>query len=447
MLEIRVPKTFKKERTYIIDILLKEYLGLHIEIVFHEANDYIINLPNKNSLTIRDHFFSNKFPNDNYLDIQNLPQKVLRTINPFIVEEDIPVIYGSEEFYSNTNMIICGIDIFASSFFMLTRWEEHVNKERDTHNRFPATASIAYKNNFLDRPVVNEYVEMIWGMLKHLGLTQERKKRVFQFINTHDVDHLRRWNNSYQVLKTVGGDFLKRRDILLAKNRINEYIKIKTGKLTDPYDTFDWLMDQSELKNIQSRFYFMSGGLTKFDNHYQIDEERSLKIINVIKERGHVIGFHPSYNSYKNPEQWKIEKTMLEKTIDMKISEGRQHYLRFQAPYTWQIWEDNGMVKDLTLSYADKEGFRCGTCYEYPVFNFLTRMKLNLIESPLIVMEGSFFTYQNLSLENMNVKIKNLIKKVKKYNGQFVFLWHNSCFPGGLNTPLADIYIKALKEI
>jgi hypothetical protein len=87
------------------------------------------------------------------------------------------------------------------------------------------------------------------------------------------------------------------------------------------------------------------------------------------------------------------------------------------------------MEWDSTLGYADKEGFRCGTCYEYSVFNFLTRKKLKLKEKPLIVMEESFVTYQpNVSPEYMKMKIENLIKKVKKYNGEFVFLWHNSSF-------------------
>ena len=81
-------------------------------------------------------------------------------------------------------IIECGIDIFASSFFMLTRWEEYVNKIRDMHNRFPAYASLACKNNFLDRPIVNEYVEMLWNMLKFLGCKQEKKKRISTSFNS-----------------------------------------------------------------------------------------------------------------------------------------------------------------------------------------------------------------------------------------------------------------------
>jgi hypothetical protein len=119
------------------------------------------------------------------------------------------------------------------------------------------------------------------------------------------------------------------------------------------------------------------------------------------------------------------------------VNFGRQHFLRFEAPTTWQIWEDNNMKWDSTLSYADREGFRCGVCYEFPVFNFLTRKELNLYEKPLIVMEGSFTTYQkHISKQDMIDKIVNLQNKVRKYNGTFVILWHNSSF----NTPSWNKY-------
>lgn len=47
------------------------------------------------------------------------------------------------------------------------------------------------------------------------------------------------------------------------------------------------------------------------------------------------------------------------------------------------------MEWDSTLSYADKEGFRCGVCYSFSVFNFLQRKKLMLKERLLIVVEMS----------------------------------------------------------
>ncbi len=203
-------------------------------------------------------------------------------------------------------------------------------------------------------------------------------------------------------------------------------------------------MDKSEELGLKSRFYFMSGGVTEYDNRYDINEQKEL--IEHIKSRGHIIGIHPSYNAYNDFEQFKQEKELLENVAEQKIDEGREHYLRFEVPTTWQIWEDNGMRLDSTCGYADKEGFRCGTGDEFSVFNILTREKLKLKERPLIVMEGSFTNYQkHITSESMRKKIEELIMKTKKYNSTFTLLWHNSSF-NGIWKKYKYIYFKVLNE-
>jgi len=152
MITIFIPNNNINERRYIIDIIFDEFLGLQYELVFSSSSlvssDWEIELENGNKLIFEDHFF-NKFPQDlEYLKLGNIPKKVEFSKNNFMVEKDIPIIYGTSNLKLTTSNLICGIDIFASSFFMLTRWEEYVNKNRDIHNRFPATESLAFKNNF-----------------------------------------------------------------------------------------------------------------------------------------------------------------------------------------------------------------------------------------------------------------------------------------------------------
>jgi len=245
MLFIKIPNNHIPERKYIINIIFDEFLGLKYNInVKGEARNYEIILENGKKMIIRDSFFSNYEDGLDYLDRNNIPEKLSFLKNQFIVEKDIPVIYGDDEFKIKENEIFCGIDIFASSFFMLTRWEEYANKIRDIHNRFPGTASLAYKYNFLNRPIVNEYVEILWNMLKYLRCNQKRKERKYELVLTHDVDNLYRWKSWKQIFRITGGDILKRRNLNLALSRIRKYEKIRQGKIKDPYDTFDYLMDK-----------------------------------------------------------------------------------------------------------------------------------------------------------------------------------------------------------
>lgn len=402
MIKIKIPHNNIAERKYIIDIIFQEFFGLkyYIEI---GSQEYELYLSNKKKLIIQDTFF-NKFPNDlEYLHEKNIPKSIKE------------------------------LDVFAACFFMLTRWEEYVNRKRDKHNRFPAIASLAYREGFLDRPIVNELLEELKQQFLLLDNSLIFKEKTFQLILTHDVDEIYRWNNIKQVLRVMLGDIIKRKNISLALHRIKQYMLIETNKIQDPYDTFDWLMDKSEEIGVKSRFYFMSGGITQYDNRYKINEKKAKKIIQNIKMRDHFIGIHPSYNAYNNTELLAKEKKVLENIVQKEIVEGREHYLRFEVPKTWQIWEDNGFLLDSTCGYADQEGFRCGTGDTFSVFNILTRKKLALKERPLIFMDDNHQTYNNLTLEISLKKISKLITYAKKYNMQITFLFHNSIFTNDKN--------------
>ncbi len=155
-----------------------------------------------------------------------------------------------------------------------------------------------------------------------------------------------------------------------------------------------------------------------------------------IHKRGHEIGFHASYNSFRNPDQIEKEfKRLISVTEEEKIYQeswgGRQHYLRWEAPTTWQAWEEAGLTYDSTLTYADHVGFRCGVCFEYPVFNLLQRKTLQLRERPLIIMEGTMFgkEYMGLSYEESFSLLLRLVETCKLFNGHFSLLWHNSRLP------------------
>ncbi|WP_246944224.1 polysaccharide deacetylase family protein [Bacillus pinisoli] len=446
-MKILLPGKFLDERTYIVNVLLKDFLGLQFEIEVHNILDYVILLPNGKELWIKDHFFSHVPPTEGYLHHSFLPTKVSFAKNRFIPEQDIPIIYGTEDVdVIRDERIICNIDLFASSFFMLTRWEEYVNKNRDSFDRFPAKESLANKHLFLDRPVVNEYTEMLWSMLLFLGIEQDRLERRFSIIPTHDVDHIRLWDSPIDVLRTMVGDLTIRRNVNLALSRPKQYLNIKNNHEKDPFDTFDDIMDQSEALGIQSRFFFMNGGVTKFDRKYKLKDRHVQNVIQRIKRRNHIIGFHPSFNTYTNPELWKQEKEGLEEVLGLPVKEGRQHYLRFQVPLTWEIWEKNNMTVDMTMGYAEKEGFRAGTCYEYRVFDILKRRTLDVTEFPLIVMESTFFYQDDVRPEEMIKRINYLKQKVKKYNGNFVILWHNSNFNHGIWKDIKHVYKEVLRR-
>ncbi len=433
MIKITVPNQFAAERVYSIDVLMDEILGLEYEVEVRQCRDVEFKLENGSTLVIRDHFFSLIPLKGSYLNRVFIPAQVLYTANRFLNGGDIPIIYGTRQLEITGTQVVCGIDIISSVFFMLSRWEEYVDDTRDSHGRFPATASLAFKHRFLDRPVVNEYAEMLWRMLQFLGCPQQRKESSFSFVLTHDVDALLKWLSWFHVLKTSAADILKRFKPRDAFSRLGEYRRVRKKQVKDPFDTYDWLMDLSQSAGLKSHFYFMSGGLSRVceDNHtpYPVKHPFAQALYKKILSRGHVIGFHAGYDSVDNELLWKVQRSHLEEACGIEIKEGRQHYLRFRVPYTWQMWDSQGMQIDSTCGYSDREGFRCGTGHTYSVFNILTRKKLFLKEQPLIFMDMRNFFCGGFKADSLfDHNLFQVIENAKKYGTPVTLLFHNDTF-------------------
>lgn len=450
MISIKCPKTYQHERKYVCKILLADFLGLDYKLQFSERKKWQIQGGNDETLILPDILFQT--PNDKWLAPQSLPMQPLQVWKPqkrnlecMLVKNRIPVIYGDhdilpvyvQQVYKNKDHIL-PIDIFGSSFFMLTRYEEMVKNDRDEHDRFPATASLAYQEGFLDRPIVNEYLEILWDCMKYLWPGLKRKQRAFQMRVSCDVDHPYQESvkNVFQQVKHIGSDLVTRRSPRMAVKSTLNYIATRIGNLSFDvnFTSIDWIMDVNEGVGNKVAFYFKAGQTDDvFDSGYSLEEPIVRQLFYNIYRRGHEIGLHPSYHTYRDKRQLCREADNLRYTLnDMGINKnilgGRQHYLRWETPTTAINWEAAGLDYDSTLSYADHAGFRCGVCYEYPLFDITTRKILRVTERPLIAMECSVIDAQYMNLTTQEaVKYMLKLKYIcRKYFGDFTLLWHNS---------------------
>ncbi|MFC1755879.1 polysaccharide deacetylase family protein [Patescibacteria group bacterium] len=445
---IKISDHYLPEKKYIIDTIIGHFLGLEYKIEIDNSSDeYKVEIENGNLIIISDSFFSKLYKNNDYLKNENIPNKIKSTNNPFVVEKNLPIIYGDdtlEKFEKESSTTIkCGVDIFASSFFMLTRWEEYAIETRDKFGRFSSHNSLAYINNFLNRPVVNEYAEMLWNMLEHLDYEKPRKKRNYTVTLTHDIDHLFRWRSMKILAKKLGKDLIHNKSLKEALVSGRSFLKSKVNWELDPFMTTSFLMDTSEEINVKSHFFFMSGSGKDNYGGYSSATLKKSNILTEIVERDHIIGFHPSYNTYNDEALWQSELSKLQAVVPEEISCGRQHALMFEIPYTWRLWEKANMQWESTMGYADTEGFRSGTCYEYKVFDVLDRKTLNIVEKPLLMMDTTFFTYQKIRKQEIYERVNKIKAQVQKYAGEFVILWHNSNLTGQKK----QIYLDIVKSV
>lgn len=330
-----------------------------------------------------------------------------------------------------------GYDILGLTYWMLTRQEEVGRTDLDNHGRFPAVHSHAYKHSYLERPIVDEWLHVLGQVIARTWPGIALKQHQFSMKVSHDVDAPSRYGfaSAKGLLRAMAGDVLKRGDI---KNALRApWIRLNTRDALhpgDPFNTFEWIMDLSDQHGLTSAFYFICGRTSGMDADYEPEHPAIRALMRRIHERGHEIGLHPSYGTYQKPEliaqeAQRLRTVLAEENIQQNVLGGRMHYLRWEHPATLRAWADAGMDYDSTLSYADRPGFRCGTCFEYPAFDPVAGEVLKLRLRPLVVMECSVIDACYLGLgtgDAAQAKFAQLKNACRAVNGCFTVLWHNS---------------------
>lgn len=311
---------------------------------------------------------------------------------------------------------------------------------RLAHGRFPATASHAFRHGYLERPVVDEWLHILGQVIQRTWPGIALKRHAFSIKVSHDVDGpsryaFRSWPG---IARAMAGDVVKRRDFKSALMapwvRLNSQTALHPA---DPANTFDWIMDVSERHGLTSAFYFICGRTDAGkDADYEPEHPAIRELMRRIHSRGHEIGLHPSYSTYQRSGAIATEAQRLRAVTDAEDIHqdqwgGRMHYLRWEHATTLQGWEQAGMHYDSTLSYADRPGFRCGTCFEYPAFDPVAGAMLKLRIRPLIAMECTVMAPRYMDLgtgEAAAAKFEQLKDACRAVGGCFTLLWHNTQF-------------------
>jgi peptidoglycan/xylan/chitin deacetylase (PgdA/CDA1 family) len=445
-LTVSVPPGHDPERRYALSVVIGELLGLPYVVETNDKPGVSITSDDGKILSMPDVFFG--IPDSDWLGPSSLPGHPLPVWDAgelgaggLCVSPEVPVIFGRRDgkpVVQGSACINLPIDIFGSCFFMLSRYEEAVSARRDAHDRFPAVESIAWKAGFLDRPIVDEYVGILWTAMERIWPGLRRRPLRPRTRVTCDVDSPYSGNvkSPVMTLKNMAGDLIWRKSAVAAlRTGLNTLCSSWGDYRFDPMNTFDWIMDVNEKAGNRVAFYFMAGcPADAMNGCYSIHEPRIRALMRRIHARGHEIGLHGGYGSYLDEAQCVKEAGILREVME---SEGicqagmgnRQHYLRWRTPETARCLEKAGMEYDSTLGYADRPGFRCGTSFPYPMYDLTGRKPLRLRQHPLVLMEGTVVDDSYIGMgytERALDLMLELKRRALRPGGNFTLLWHNS---------------------
>lgn len=445
MFTIKIPAQFSSEIKWVLNHVFQLRLGVRVQPIESESRGSYVISDGRKKLTISNDLFGrehSEWPSVSALPKLPLLQWDTREIGvelPFSLH-NLPLLFGSSGFHIDRNGDgYLGLDVVGSAYFMLSRIEELFIAKKDVHDRVPATESVAYKAEFIDRPIIDEYIEVLWAAMKRVWPDMERRTTESRIVVSCDVDspYLPYSRSMNRTARVMVGDVVKRGSLLQAARTLEQYLRMRRGDYSrDPLmSPFEWMMDVNERAGNRVTFNFMAGGTHPvYDGRYSLDDPVIRNLMRDIYARGHEVGFHGSYFSYRDEEQvcyevCNLRRVMEEVGIKQELTSGRQHYLRWKTPDTARDLAAAGLMCDCSVGYADHAGFRCGTCHEYNMFDPVKRVPLHIRQRPLVMMECSVLDkpYMGYGASHEALDYMNVIKeRCYEAGGYFTILWHNS---------------------
>lgn len=398
---------------YSFDLLLTNLLGIPVEFTSDKALFATSDSPKINYSTepIADELF---FYAAGLLHERGIKDHEIH-VKPF--EETIG-------FFGTNEKSAWPFDVFAASFYLVSRYEEYLPFLRDEHNRFPATESIAMKNGFLEDPVVNIWALKLKGLLKARFRGLKFVEYTYHFTPTYDIDIA--WAYLHKgLIRSVGG-FGKS---LLKLNFKDFYLRATSmlGIGSDPYFTYDYIKSLQNQFAFNPIYFFLMGDFDKYDKSTSYTVTPFQSLIKEISDYA-PIGIHPSYASNSNGSKVSIEKKRLDNILHRNITRSRQHYLMMTMPDTYQQLIDVDISEDYTMGYSSVMGFRAGICTPYRFYNIRLEYAAPLTIFPFAIMDASLKYYKKLPPGEAAEATHTIIDKVKKVNGNLITLWHNNSF-------------------
>lgn len=328
-------------------------------------------------------------------------------------------------FFATCNTSDIPFDLFAASFFLLTRYEEYLPHSLDAHGRFRVEDSIAFKMNFLEIPIVDLWVKQLGSIIKEKFPFVVLKSREFKFIPTIDIDNAFAYRHKGFVRALLGsGNALFRLRFIDLYRRILVSLRL----LPDPYNTYKILF--RVLSPFPQTVWFILGGkYSEYDKNIPLNKKPIRKLMDRIG-RHFILGIHPSYGSYLSKDRLQSELDGLTQLSGKKVHASRQHFLRIKFPETYRILMELGIEQDYSVGYSNRVGFRAGTCTPFPFYDIIAEQQFPLTLIPFQVMDRSLLDGLKLTPEKAVEKTMEIAQKVKDVNGTFILAWHNESISG-----------------
>lgn len=313
-------------------------------------------------------------------------------------------------------------DIFAASFYLLSRYEEYLPHVKDDYGRFMAKESLAYKNRFLNQPVIDIWAYKLQAVLKERFPDfkfSDRKYRLQPIIDVPMAYYFRKKG----LLRTIGGTFT---DIGRFRFRqLYQRYLVLMGFKRDPYDTFKWIITKQKQCDFKFTVLFLIGDYSTYDKSISTNKKEFVSLIKSVADYCYV-GIKASYFALEDISILKKEKLKMEAIINSDLHAVRHSFSKLNLPQSYRNLIELEINQDFTMGYIDTLGFRAGTCTPFQFYDLDYEVQTPLQINPYHCLDFGLLKYA--SQLDKQEHLQKLIDEVKAVNGTFTPVFHNYTF-------------------
>ena len=307
-------------------------------------------------------------------------------------------------------------DIFAASFYLLSRYEEYLPHEKDMYGRYAHENSLAFKEELLNFPLVNIWVIEFAKALQQKFPSFKTQSEKFKIIPTYDIDIAYSFRHK-GLLRNIGG---------FIKSPSAERIKVLAGAGRDPFDCYEWLHQLQQQHQLQPVYFFL---VAEKNSHYDKNIlPHKNAMWNLIKQHAkkYSIGLHPSWQSGDDTSLLKKEKIQLEAMGERVVTRSRQHFIRFNLPAGYEKLLEAGFADDYSMGYGSINGFRASVASPFYWYNLQKEEQTTLRIHPFCFMDANSYYEQKQSPQETMEELMHYFRVCKEANGTLTTIWHNN---------------------
>lgn len=211
----------------------------------------------------------------------------------------------------------------------------------------------------------------------------------------------------------------------------------------DLYDSFEEI--ERYTKGLSPLFFFKMQANNEKGATYHWKDDRVIILINKLLKRHNRIGLHTSEFAYNDEKLLNQEISRLQNIVNGSFYCNRNHTLLYDLDQM-ELLSRYGIMTDSSFGFHYHNGFRCGICQEYSMFNYLQRRRMNLNQLPFCIKDNGSF-YLDKSPETMWNNIMDILNTVTQYNGDVVLLWHTNKLNAFESSPYKGIHFKLISYL